>query len=79
MGGRPLPITTSTRVLYNPDMIDHVHAARAGRLILQTLAVQQAALIVVRERELGTIEQMLVTPTRPFEMMVGKMIPLLVM
>lgn len=73
-----LPITTSTRVLYNPDMIDiwFLLPGLVG-LILQTLAVQQAALIVVRERELGTIEQILITPTRPLELVVSKMIPLL--
>jgi ABC-2 type transport system permease protein len=73
-----LPITTSTRVLYNPDMIDiwFLLPGLVG-LILQTLAVQQAALVVVRERELGTIEQILITPTRPIELVVSKMIPLL--
>ena len=78
--GAALPITTATRVLYNPDMIDtwFLLPGLVG-LILQTLAVQQAALIVVRERELGTIEQILATPTRPLELVMGKMIPLLVL
>ena len=48
-------------------------------LILQTLAIQQAALIVVRERELGTIEPILATPTRPLELVLSKMIPLLIL
>jgi ABC-2 type transport system permease protein len=75
-----LPITSSTQVLYNPDMIDiwFIVPGLAG-LILQTLAVQQAALIVVRDRELGTVEQILVTPARPLELMVSKIIPLLVL
>ncbi len=75
-----LPITTSTRVLYNPDMIDiwFLLPGLAG-LILQTLAIQQAALVVVRERELGTIEPILATPTRPLELVLSKMIPLLVL
>ena len=75
-----LPITTSTRVLYNPDMIDiwFLLPGLVG-MLLQTLAVQQAALIMVRDRELGTIEQILVTPTRPLELVLSKMIPLLVL
>ncbi len=79
-GASSLPIITSTRVLYNPDMIDtwFLLPGLVG-LILQTLAVQQAALIVVRERELGTIEQILATPTRPLELVMSKMIPLLVL
>ena len=73
-----LPIVTSTRVLYNPDLIDiwFILPGLVG-LLLQTLAITQAALIVVRERELGTIEQMLSTPSRPLEVMVSKIIPLL--
>ena len=75
-----LPITTSTRVLYNPDLID-IRFLLPGLvgLILQTLAVQQAALTVVREREMGTIEPILATPTRPLELVLGKMLPLLVL
>ena len=79
-GASLLPITTATRVLYNPDMIDiwFLLPGLAG-LILQTLAIQQAALIIVRERELGTIEPILATPTRPLELVLSKMIPLLVL
>ncbi|MCB0189900.1 MAG: ABC transporter permease, partial [Caldilineaceae bacterium] len=79
-GGPSLPITTSARVLYNPDMIDiwFLLPGLAG-LILQTLAVQQAALIIVRERELGTIEPILATPTRPLELVLSKMLPLLIL
>jgi len=47
-------------------------------MIIQTVAIAQAALIVVKEREVGTIEQILATPTRPLELILGKMIPLLV-
>ena len=32
-------------------------------------------MVVVREREIGTIEQILATPTRPLELILGKMIP----
>jgi ABC-2 type transport system permease protein len=75
-----LPITNSFSVLYNPDFRDlwFVLPAIIG-MLLQTAAVSQAALIVVREREVGTIEQILATPTRPLELLVGKLIPLLVL
>jgi ABC-2 type transport system permease protein len=73
------PIVTSTRVLYNPDLKDlwFILPAIVG-MIIQTLAVAQAALIVVKDREIGTMEQILVTPVRPIELILGKMIPLLV-
>ncbi|MFL7868253.1 MAG: ABC transporter permease [Anaerolineales bacterium] len=75
-----MPITNSFRVLYNPDFRDlwFVLPAIIG-MILQTSAVAQAALVVVREREVGTIEQILATPTRPLELLFGKMIPLIVL
>jgi drug efflux transport system permease protein len=75
-----MPITNSFRVLYNPDFHDlwFVLPAILG-MILQTAAVAQAALVIVREREVGTIEQILATPTRPLELLLGKMIPLLVL
>ncbi len=72
-----LPIVASTHILYNPDLIDiwFILPGLVG-LILQTLAITQAALIVVRERELGTIEQILITPARPIELMISKIVPL---
>jgi ABC-2 type transport system permease protein len=75
-----MPITNSFHVLYNPDFRDlwFVLPAIIG-MILQTSAVAQAALVVVREREVGTIEQILATPTRPLELLFGKMIPLVVL
>lgn len=74
------PVTSSFRVLYNPDFRDlwFVLPAIIG-MIVQTAAVAQAALVVVREREIGTMEQILATPTRPLELLLGKMIPLLVL
>ena len=48
-------------------------------MIVQMAAVAQAALVVVREREIGTMEQILATPTRPLELLLGKMVPLLVL
>jgi ABC-2 type transport system permease protein len=73
-----LPISNSFQVLYNPDFRDlwFVLPAILG-MLLQTAAVSQAALIIVREREIGTIEQILATPTRPLELMLGKMVPLI--
>jgi ABC-2 type transport system permease protein len=73
-----LPINALTQVLYNPDMVDvwFVLPGVIG-MILQTLAVEQAALSLVRERELGTLEQILATPIRQLELILSKMAPLL--
>ncbi|MGA2112515.1 MAG: ABC transporter permease [Anaerolineales bacterium] len=72
-----LPITASTQVLYNPAMNDRwfVIPGIIG-MILQTLAVEQAAIFLVRDREWGTLEQMLATPIRQLELILSKLIPL---
>ena len=70
------PITTSTRVLYNPDLNDLVFIMPGLiGLLLQIMAVLTTALAVVREYEVGTIEKLLVTPARPLEMLIGKLAP----
>jgi ABC-2 type transport system permease protein len=71
-----LPIDTSTRILYNPN-IDEIIFLIPGlaAMLLQLIGVNATVMAVVRERELGTMEQMLVTPTRPVELIVGKIVP----
>lgn len=71
-----LPVNTATHILYNATMDDMVFIvpAMAG-ILLQLLAVSLTSMSVVRERELGTIEQLLITPARPLELMFAKLIP----
>jgi ABC-2 type transport system permease protein len=70
------PITTSTRVLYNPAMNDLIFILPGlVALLLQMLAVLTTAQSVVREYELGTIEQLMATPARPLELIMGKLVP----
>jgi ABC-2 type transport system permease protein len=76
----PLPINTSAQILYNPDLNDRwfVIPGIIG-MILQTLAVEQAAIFLVRDREWGTLEQILATPVRQLELILSKLIPLSVL
>jgi ABC-2 type transport system permease protein len=72
-----LPVLNALiRVLYNPDMKDlwFIIPGMAA-MLLQTQSLMLTAAAVVREREVGTIEQILVTPIRPIELMVGKIVP----
>lgn len=73
-----LPVTAAVQVLYNPDLKDtwFILPGIIG-MILQTLAVEQAALFVVRDHELGTIEQIMATPARQIEIILSKLVPLL--
>lgn len=71
-----MPINSTTRVLYNPNMDDMVFMLPGLiSVLLQMAAVNLTALSVVREYELGTMEQLLVTPLRPLELGLGKMVP----
>ena len=71
-----LPITTTTRVLYNPDLTDLIFILPGLiALIMQIIVVTNSALAIVRERESGTLEQLLATPARPAEMVIAKLIP----
>jgi len=75
-GASLTPLDVQTRVLYNPDIRSLVFMIPGlVALIMQQQAVSLTALAIVRERELGTIEQILVTPIRPWELMLGKILP----
>ncbi len=66
------------RILYNPDMKDLWFIIPGMvAMLLQTQTIVLTAAAVVREREVGTIEQILVTPIRPIELMIGKVVPYL--
>ncbi|HOU15300.1 MAG TPA: ABC transporter permease [Anaerolineae bacterium] len=78
MGGHlaTQPITASTRVLYNPNRDDLVFVMPGLiAMLLQVLAVNMTAQSIVREYELGTIEQIMATPVRPLELVLGKLTP----
>ncbi|MDQ6671645.1 MAG: ABC transporter permease [Chloroflexota bacterium] len=63
-------------VLYNPslDSINFMIPGLLG-LILQFQTLLLTAFAVVRERERGTLEQLVVTPVKPWELMLGKILP----
>jgi ABC-2 type transport system permease protein len=63
-------------VLYNPSMqsVNFMIPGLLG-LIMQFQTLLLTAFAVVRERERGTLEQLVVTPIKPWELMLGKIIP----
>jgi ABC-2 type transport system permease protein len=70
------PIRLTTRAWYNPNLETrwHMIPALLGMLtLLETILL--TGLSVAREREQGTFDQLLVTPFRPAEIMVGKAVP----
>jgi ABC-2 type transport system permease protein len=71
-----LPIKVRTQVWYNPDLED-AYFMIPGLIgqILYTITAILTAVAIVRERERGTIEQLIVTPIRPWELIIGKITP----
>jgi len=67
------------RTWYNPDLRS-VNFMVPGVLamILLVVTMSMTSLAVVREREVGTLEQLVVTPIRPGELLLGKMIPFVI-
>lgn len=69
-------LTAEPRVWYNVDLssVNYMVPGVFG-LVLMVLTVTLSALSIVRERENGTLEQLMVTPLRPRELLFGKIIP----
>jgi ABC-2 type transport system permease protein len=65
-----------TKILYNADLrsVNYMIPGLVG-IVMVFIATMLTALAVVRERERGTMEQLLVTPANPIEIMLGKIIP----
>ena len=74
------PFDVRVRPLYNPDGITAYYMVPAILGIIVTLTMMiLTAVAIVRERERGTLEQLMVTPIKSYEMMVGKIAPYIVL
>ena len=77
--GQTMPlgtVTASPTVLYNPTLESaKFNVPGVVGLILQNITIILTALAMVREKELGTIEQLVMTPVTSLELIIGKLIP----
>lgn len=75
-GRADLPIDIRPRLLYNPDLeSDHFFVPGLVGIILQLVTLFLTSFAIVRERELGTLEQLFVTPVSRSGLLLGKLIP----
>ncbi len=75
-GKAGLPIEMRPRLLYNPDLeSSHFFVPGLVGIILQLVTLFLTSFAVVRERELGTLEQLFVTPVGRSGLLLGKLIP----
>jgi ABC-2 type transport system permease protein len=74
-GGDP-PVELRVHAQYNPEAITQYNIVPGLMGVVLTMTmVMITGLAITRERERGTMENLLSMPTRPFEVMVGKIIP----
>jgi ABC-2 type transport system permease protein len=75
-GAAPAGVELRARAWYNPSLTSRLYNVPAViGLLLLLMALLLTALAVVRERELGTLEQLRVSPLTAVELMLGKTIP----
>ncbi len=75
-GRGSLPVEIRTRLLYNPDLeSSHFFVPGLVGIILQLVTLFLTSFAIVRERELGTLEQLFVTPVGTSGLLLGKLLP----
>ncbi len=69
-------IEPEARVWYNPNLTtrNYFLPSIVG-LVLIIITINMTSLAIVKEREIGTLEQLIVTPIKPYQMILGKLIP----
>jgi ABC-2 type transport system permease protein len=74
------PVEVRTQVWYNPDLVSaYFMIPGVIGMILYFITALLTATAIVRERERGTIEQLIVTPIRPWELVIGKVLPYVIL
>src|SRR5262249_3284332 len=76
LAGTPGPAELRVHARYNPEAITQYNIVPGLMGIVLTLTmILITGLAITRERERGTMENLLSMPTRPFEVLLGKIIP----
>lgn len=71
-----MPVGIEQRVWYNPNLTGRwSFVPGVIAMVVMLVSLMLTALAVVREKEIGTMEQLLVTPLRPLELILGKTVP----
>jgi len=74
-----IPLSVAERTWFNPNRISSTSfVPGVVAMVVMLVSLQLTALAVVREKEIGTLEQLLVSPIRPLELLLGKTIPFVI-
>lgn len=73
---RPVIVDMKMRAWYNPDLRSrNYNVPGVIAILVMLISLLLTSMAIVREREIGTIEQLMVTPLTPVELILGKTIP----
>lgn len=73
---KPVRVEPEVRVWYNPDLKSaNFMVPGVVALVLMIITMTLTSLGIVREKEIGTLEQLLVTPIKPYQLIIGKLLP----
>lgn len=81
-GKKNMPVTrlpvieAETRAWYNPDLVtrNYMLPGIVGMLIM-VVTINLTSLAIVKEKEIGTFEQLIVTPLKSYQIIIGKLVP----
>jgi ABC-2 type transport system permease protein len=74
--GARLPLELRPKILYNPDLVSRYFMVPGVlALIILIMTMMLSSMAIVRETEIGTMEQLLVTPLTPSAVIAGKLVP----
>lgn len=75
-----LPVTTQVTFLYNPGLTSSwFFVPGVMGLVITLIGTLVSAVTVVKEKDTGTLEQLLMTPAEPWEILLAKIVPLFVL
>jgi len=77
--GRTALVIPEPRIWFNPDLrSSHFMVPGVVALVLMIITMTLTSLAIVKEKEAGTLEQLMVTPVTPFQLVLGKLIPFVI-
>ena len=73
-----MPFSVEPRIFYNPDLkSDYFFVPGLIAVLILLISALLTSIAIVREKEIGTMEQILVSPVHPVQIIIGKVIPCL--
>jgi ABC-2 type transport system permease protein len=72
-------VNPEIRVWYNPDLKSrNFMVPGVLAMVLMIITMTLTSLAIVKEKEIGTLEQLMVTPIKPYQLIVGKLLPFVI-